>query len=73
VISKVLDSNWSKYVRRDQLEPTDVVHQCNWIEGTYGITDVSAVYSGDYIVFRDKNGKGKIRKPSSYKEPAKFL
>lgn len=73
VIQKVLDSNWSKYVKRDQLDPMDVVHECNWIEGAYNVTDVSAVYSGDYIVFRDKNGKGKIRKPSSYKEPAKFL
>lgn len=73
VLQKVLDSNWSKYIKASGTEPTDIVSECAWIEDRYDLTDIAPVYSGDYIVFRDKGGKGKIRKPSSYKEPARFL
>jgi hypothetical protein len=71
VIQKVLDSNWSKYLPATT-EPGKVLEEVRWINEN-GFMDIAPVYSGDYIVFRDKHGKGKIRKPSTYAAPGSFF
>lgn len=70
VIRAVLDSNWSKYVAvSDATTPEWIAQEAAWVETTYNVKDVVGTVIDGYIVFRDDGGKGKIRKPSSYKDP----
>lgn len=77
VIDAVLESNWSKFPLLGNWNEIDLYQECRWIEANRGKTDVKwnivEVEGQKYVVYRDKNGTGKIQKPSAYKEPTIVL
>lgn len=81
-LKEVLDSNWSKFPSINFYNRTRLVEdvtpnspeaECRWIEKNRNKQNVSYLKvktsKGEFYVFRDDHGKGKIMKPYCFREP----
>lgn len=69
VLHAVSVSNWSKFQIESDTDPVAIEAECRWIENEYNVKNVAPVYCNGFVVYRDDHGKGKVRKPSTYKKP----
>lgn len=72
-VEEVLRSNWSKFPKsRNYLTDESLLEECRAIEQSRSKSDISAIPvmndGEEYMVFRDKLGKGKIAKPTTFSE-----